>query len=58
MTVRMRRRSSGRLSFGKAVALALIGTAPRTTPQSNVQLVFDQVDGRWYWVGALFNAVR
>jgi hypothetical protein len=29
-----------------------------TTPQSNVQLVFDQIDGRWYWVGALFNAAR
>ena len=28
------------------------------TPQSNVQLVFDQIDGRWYWVGALFNAAR
>jgi hypothetical protein len=28
------------------------------TPQSNVQLVFDQIDGRWYWVGALFNAQR
>jgi hypothetical protein len=34
------------------------GTPPRTAPPSNVQLVFDQVDGRWYWVGALFNAVR
>ena len=32
------------------------GTPP--TPQSNVQLVFDQIDGRWYWVGALFNAAR
>ena len=29
-----------------------------STPQSNVQLVFDQIDGRWYWVGALFNAAR
>jgi hypothetical protein len=34
------------------------GTPPRTSPPSNVQLVFDQVDGRWYWVGALFNATR
>jgi hypothetical protein len=34
------------------------GVPPRTTPQSNVQLVFDQIDGRWYWVGALFNATR
>jgi uncharacterized protein (TIGR02246 family) len=34
------------------------GLPPRTSPQSNVQLVFDEVDGRWYWVGALFNAVR
>jgi len=34
------------------------GTPPRTSPQSNVQLVFDQIDGRWYWVGALFNATR
>ena len=34
------------------------GTPPRTSPQSNVQLVFDQIDGRWYWVGALFNAER
>ena len=32
------------------------GTPP--VPQSNVQLVFDQIDGRWYWVGALFNAAR
>ena len=31
------------------------GTAP-TTPQNTVQLVFDQIDGRWYWIGALFNA--
>jgi hypothetical protein len=23
-----------------------------------VQLVFDQIDGRWCWVGALFNATR
>jgi hypothetical protein len=34
------------------------GIPPRAAPQSNVQLVFDQVDGRWYWVGALFNAER
>ena len=34
------------------------GTAPQVSPRSNVQLVFDQIDGRWYWVGALFNAVR
>jgi hypothetical protein len=34
------------------------GTPPRTTPRMNVQLVFDQIDGRWYWVGALFNARR
>ena len=34
------------------------GTPPQLTPRSNVQLVFDQIDGRWYWVGALFNAVR
>ena len=31
------------------------GSAP-FTPQSTVQLVFDQIDGRWYWIGALFNA--
>lgn len=34
------------------------GVPPRTTPKSNVQLVFDQIDGRWYWIGALFNATR
>jgi hypothetical protein len=34
------------------------GTPPRSSPQSNVQLAFDQVDGRWYLVGALFNAER
>jgi hypothetical protein len=34
------------------------GTPPRTAAPSNVQLVFDQIDGRWYWIGALFNAVR
>jgi hypothetical protein len=34
------------------------GTPPRASPQSDVQLVFDQIDGRWYWVGALFNAQR
>jgi len=34
------------------------GLAPRTTPPSNVQMVFDQVDGRWYWVSSLFNAER
>jgi len=34
------------------------GAPPRTTPQSNVQLVLGQVDGRWYWVGALYNAAR
>ncbi|HEV2011601.1 MAG TPA: hypothetical protein VGS17_11315 [Candidatus Limnocylindria bacterium] len=34
------------------------GTPPQTTPRSSVQLVFDQIDGRWYWVGALFNAAR
>ena len=34
------------------------GTPPQLTPRSNVQLVFDQIDGRWYWVGALYNAVR
>ena len=33
------------------------GSAP-FTPESTVQLVFDQIDGRWYWVGALFNAQR
>lgn len=33
-------------------------SAYATAPQSNVQLVFDQIDGRWYWVSALFNAVR
>ena len=37
---------------------SIYGTPPRVTPQSNVQLVFDQIDGRWYWVGALFNATR
>jgi hypothetical protein len=31
------------------------GSAP-VTPASTVQLVFDQVDGSWYWIGALFNA--
>jgi len=31
------------------------GSAP-FTPASTVQLVFDQVDGSWYWIGALFNA--
>ena len=34
------------------------GSAPGATPPSNVQMVFDQIDGRWYWVGALFNAER
>lgn len=34
------------------------GTPPRASPQSNVQLALDQVDGRWYLVGALFNAER
>jgi hypothetical protein len=34
------------------------GVPPRTTPKSNVQLVFDQVEGRWYWTGALYNATR
>jgi hypothetical protein len=34
------------------------GLAPRVVQQSNVQLVFDQIDGRWYWAGALFNATR
>jgi len=33
------------------------GTAP-FTPASTVQLRFDQIDGRWYWIGALFNAPR
>ena len=31
------------------------GSAP-FTPQSATQLVFDQIDGHWYWTGALFNA--
>lgn len=31
------------------------GSAP-FTPQSTTQLVFDRIDGRWYWIGALFNA--
>ena len=31
------------------------GSAP-VTPKGSTQLVFDQVDGRWYWIGALFNA--
>jgi hypothetical protein len=31
------------------------GSAP-FTPASAVQLVFDQIDGHWYWIGALFNA--
>jgi hypothetical protein len=31
------------------------GSAP-FTPRSTTQLVFDQIDGRWYWIGALFNA--
>lgn len=34
------------------------GLPPRVSPPSNVQMVFDQIDGRWYWVGALFNAER
>jgi hypothetical protein len=34
------------------------GAPPRTTPQSNVQLALGQVDGRWYWLGALYNAAR
>jgi len=34
------------------------GTPPQTTPQSNVQLALGQIDGRWYWVGALYNAAR
>ena len=33
------------------------GTQP-FTPQSTVQLVFGQIDGRWYWVAAMFNATR
>jgi len=31
------------------------GSAP-FTPESVTQLVFDQIEGRWYWTGALFNA--
>lgn len=34
------------------------GLPPRVSPKSNVQLAFDQIDGRWYWVSALFNAER
>jgi hypothetical protein len=34
------------------------GTPPQTSPRSNVQLVLGQIDGRWYWVGALYNAAR
>ena len=34
------------------------GLPPRVTPPSNVQIVFDQIDGRWYWVSSLFNADR
>jgi hypothetical protein len=34
------------------------GTPPRNSPKTNVQLVFDRSDGRWYWVGALYNAPR
>ena len=34
------------------------GSPPRVTPPSNVQIVFDQIDGRWYWVSSLFNADR
>jgi hypothetical protein len=34
------------------------GLPPRVTPPSNVQMVFDQIDGRWYWVSSLFNAER
>ena len=30
--------------------------APSFNPESVTQLVFDQIDGRWYWTGALFNA--
>ncbi|HEV2251034.1 MAG TPA: hypothetical protein VGT60_11070 [Candidatus Limnocylindria bacterium] len=30
--------------------------APSFSPESVTQLVFDQIDGRWYWTGALFNA--
>ncbi len=30
--------------------------SPSFMPESITQLVFDQIDGRWYWTGALFNA--
>ena len=30
--------------------------SPSFVPESITQLVFDQIDGRWYWTGALFNA--
>jgi hypothetical protein len=30
--------------------------APSFNPESATQLVFDQIDGRWYWTVALFNA--
>jgi len=30
--------------------------SPSFVPESSTQLVFDQIDGRWYWTGALFNA--
>jgi len=31
------------------------GSAP-FTPESVTQLVFDQIEGRWYWTGGRFNA--
>lgn len=34
------------------------GLPPRVTPPSNVHIVFEQIDGRWYWVSSLFNAER
>ena len=34
---------------------AAYGSAP-FTPQSTTQLVFDRIDGQWYWTGAIFNA--
>ena len=45
-------------SFWVWSAWSEYGLPPRVTRASNVQLVFDQIDGHWYLVGALFNAER
>ena len=45
-------------SFWVWSAWSEYGLPPRVSRATNVQLVFDQIDGRWYWVSALFNAER